>query len=81
MQIDVDNEVYNFLKEQLIPFEESTPNDVLRRLLLGEKRTGQAIKQIINSHINRRGPMFMSGVDKFVASILQEKFYTFKFTC
>jgi hypothetical protein len=33
--IEVDDEVYEFLRVHAIPFEDKTPNDVLRRLLLG----------------------------------------------
>lgn len=34
-RIDVDDEVYAFLQGEAVPFAETTPNDVLRRLLLG----------------------------------------------
>ena len=35
-KIEIDEVVYAFLKQAARPFEESAPNDVLRRLLLGE---------------------------------------------
>jgi negative regulator of replication initiation len=35
-QIDVDEEVYEFLKQKAIPFKEINPNSVLRRLLLSD---------------------------------------------
>lgn len=34
-QIDVDEEVYTFLQGEAQPFVDNTPNDVLRRILLG----------------------------------------------
>ncbi|WP_157249249.1 hypothetical protein [Nonomuraea typhae] len=34
-KIDIDNEVYKALQDEAEPFVETTPNDVLRRILLG----------------------------------------------
>ncbi len=33
MKIEIDEEVYAALKDKAIPFEDKTPNDVIRRLL------------------------------------------------
>jgi hypothetical protein len=44
-KIEVDDEVFAALQREAIPFVDTTPNDVLRRELLGEKRkpaTGKA---------------------------------------
>lgn len=35
-KIEVDDEVYAALQREAVPFVETTPNDVLRRVLLGE---------------------------------------------
>lgn len=40
--IEVDDEVYTALGRAARPFVETTPNDVLRRLLLGESHKGEA---------------------------------------
>jgi hypothetical protein len=42
--VDIDDEVYAVLQRKAIPFVDTTPNDVLRRILLGEAshlRTGR----------------------------------------
>ena len=61
-QIEVDGEVYNFLKKSAEPFED-TPNSVLRRYLpLNEKDVQPRINDI---------PEFRPGVPSALAQILQ----------
>lgn len=42
--IEVDDEVYKALERAARPFVEATPNEVLRRLLLGEAHRGETRK-------------------------------------
>lgn len=39
--IEIDDEIYEFLQSQAIPFEEPTPNYVVRRLLSNERKVSQ----------------------------------------
>ena len=65
-QIEVDQEVYNFLKNHAEPFKD-TPNSVLRRLLL-VKSDGAAIR---NSDVREVIPKFPESVPSALAQILE----------
>jgi len=43
-KIEVDEEVYNFLKKKADPFVDISPNSVLRRLLLNSSKTNKGDK-------------------------------------
>ena len=43
-KIEVDEEVYNFLKKKADPFVDTSPNSVLRRLLLNNSKTNKGDK-------------------------------------
>ena len=43
-KIEIDEEVYNFLKEKAEPFVDINPNNVLRRLLLNNSKTSKGDK-------------------------------------
>lgn len=73
-KIDVDDEVWAFLKNHAEPFED-TPNSVLRRLLFGRDS-----KRISASEIKRDGktPSFPSGVPAALQQILEVSYLVLK---
>ncbi|MEZ4600722.1 MAG: hypothetical protein R2940_13115 [Syntrophotaleaceae bacterium] len=70
--IEIDEEIYKFLQKKAIPFEETEPNDVLRRLLLKE---GQKTKNTDQPVIVRKTiisfPVLPGEVPKALEHILQ----------
>lgn len=67
-KIDVDEEIWQFLKKNAEPFED-TPNSVLKRLLLGraEKRVGSVVK----THTANDFPTFPPSVPEALAQTLE----------
>lgn len=73
MKVEIDNEVFNFLQRQASPFVD-TPNSVLRRLLLGEKRTKNVPTGTVQGSVPGVLGQFINTTDKFVKSILKKEF-------
>lgn len=65
-KIEIDQEVFEFLKSQAEPFVD-TPNDVLRRLLLNKKSSSRSVQNV--SHNNP--PLVQAGTPKALEQILQ----------
>lgn len=74
-KIDIDQEVLDYLKGQAEPFTD-TPNDVLRRLLLGKTSSEKLDKfkpRVILSH---NPPLVPAGTPKALEHILQVVYLT-----
>lgn len=68
--IEIDQEVFEFLKMQAEPFID-TPNDVLRRLLLNNKFPSQAKQYNISQKSAHTPPPVPAGTPKALNQILQ----------
>ena len=74
-KIDVDREVFDYLKSQAEPFTD-TPNDVLRRLLLG-KTSNEKLAQFKSIEgLNQNPPPVPAGIPKALEQILQVVYLT-----
>lgn len=74
-KIDIDQEVLGYLKEQAEPFTD-TPNDVLRRFLLG-KTSGEKLHKFKPSEIlSHNPPPVLAGIPKALEHILQVVYLT-----
>jgi len=67
-KIDVDEEVYEFLKQNAEPFSD-TPNSVLRKLFLG--KNGQGPKPQIRTHVSADLPDLPPHIPKALSQILE----------
>jgi len=67
-EIQVDEEIWSFLKKHAVPFED-TPNSVLRRFLFGNNEGATSIKN--KPEQKEEFPTFSSGVPKALAQILE----------
>ena len=67
-KIDVDEEVWQFLKKNADPFED-TPNSVLKRLLFG--RTENRTESPVKTHTANDFPTFPASVPKALAQTLE----------
>lgn len=72
VSIDIDDEVFERLKDLARPFEEPTPNDVLRRLLLEEDEPMQTPEARYPRPARRRTSGESSAA--FMAKFLERKF-------
>jgi len=71
--IEIDNEVYNYLQDQAIPFEESTPNHVIRRILGLNNKLPQKENSIKKLYSTNGSKAPKAGLRKLVSSgILHE---------
>jgi len=68
--IEIDQEVFNFLKKQAEPFVD-TPNDVLRRLLLSNSVTSQVNRDVPFKASSNTPPSVPAGIPKALEQILQ----------
>ncbi|MCX5805061.1 MAG: hypothetical protein NT010_03175 [Proteobacteria bacterium] len=67
-KIDVDEEVWQFLKKNAEPFED-TPNSVLKRLLFGG--TERRVENTLKTHTTNDFPVFSSSVPEALAQTLE----------
>ena len=67
-KIDVDEEIWQFLKKNAEPFED-TPNSVLKRLLFGGTETG--VEAPVKIHTANDFPAFSSSVPEALAQTLE----------
>ena len=67
-KIDVDEEVWQFLKKNAEPFED-TPNSVLKRLLFGS--TDRRVQTPFKSHTANDIPVFSPSIPAALAQILE----------
>lgn len=65
-QIEVDEEVYEFLKQNAEPFKDTTPNSVLRRFLPLKRKQDQ----IRDSNARQVFPKYLDGTPKALEQIL-----------
>lgn len=63
-KIDVDEEVYQFLQGKAEPFRDTTPNSVLRKMLLGQRDDPRAV----TGHVDLPNDFFV-GVPKALSQI------------
>ncbi len=66
-KIEIDEKIWNFLKSEAEPFED-TPNSALNRILFGGQPSGH---DGINRETARTSPSFPDGVPKALAQILE----------
>ena len=71
MKIEVDNEIYEYLRKKAIPFED-TPNTVLRRLLFGERP--EAVSTVRSASIGIQTTRQKTVSDIFVSFLLKSEF-------
>lgn len=69
-KIEIDQEVFEFLKSQAEPFVE-TPNDVLRRLLLNKQISSQVMQDSPYKKSINNPPSVQAGTPKALEHILQ----------
>jgi hypothetical protein len=69
-KIDIDQEVFDYLKSQAEPFTD-TPNDVLRRLLLGNTINDNDVQSGARSTSSTNPPPVPAGTPKALEHILQ----------
>lgn len=74
-KIDIDQEVLDYLKSQAEPFTD-TPNDVLRRLLLGKTRSEKLAQFIHREGSSNNPPSVPAGTPKALEHILQVVYLT-----
>lgn len=74
-QIDIDQEVLDYLKSQAEPFID-TPNDVLRKLLLGKTSNEKLIKVKPREGLSHNPPPVPAGTPKALEYILQVVYLT-----
>ena len=74
-KIDIDQEVLDYLKSQAEPFTD-TPNDVLRRLLLGKTRSEKIAQFIPREGSSNNLPPVPAGTPKALEHILQVVYLT-----
>ena len=67
-KIEIDEKIWNFLKGEAEPFED-TPNSVLNRVLFGGQLSGG--DEINGKTVDRTPPSFPDGVPKALAQILE----------
>jgi len=71
-EIEVDERVYNYLKGQAEPFED-TPNSVLNRILFGRDKLPEHAHHIDDSE-KHKAPTFPGGVPKALVQVLEVVF-------
>lgn len=69
-KIDIDQEVLDYLKSQAEPFTD-TPNDVLRRLLLGKTSSEKLVQFKPKEGLSHNPPPVPGGTPKALEHILQ----------
>jgi negative regulator of replication initiation len=74
-KIDVDQDVFDYLKNNAEPFTD-TPNDVLRRLLLGNERKVTDFSPRYGETVSKNPPPVPAGTPKALEHILQVVYLT-----
>jgi len=74
-KIEIDEEVYSYLKEKAEPFIDS-PNTILRRELFNNSGNQKLTKQIVSRNIKDVLPTIPAGTPKMIEEILQVVYLT-----
>jgi len=73
MQIEIDDEIFEYLQQQAVPFED-TPNSVLRRLLFGGKKKAHGVESGLKAIGKDTRKVDGKGSNEFIQMILLSDF-------
>jgi negative regulator of replication initiation len=73
-KIEVDEEVYNFLKKKADPFVDINPNSVLRRLLLNNSKTNKSDKPNVLPEFSASVPHALAETLEMIILVKKEGF-------